>query len=91
MTLSAKTTGGPPKGVWLKGGSKIEQDDPNFSITFELDQSIEDFEHLCPYTSRLRSHGPTSAKFSYLVTNKLTRGFLVKGIAIEGKYTVKYY
>ena len=84
VTLSAGTTGGPPHGIWKRNDVVIESDDDDFTITFELDQSEEDFLVRVPYTSRLTSHGPTSGIFTYEVTNRLTPVLLFKSIIIDG-------
>ena len=84
VTLSAWTTGGPPHGIWKRNDVVIESDDPDFTITFELDQSEEDFLIRVPYTSRLTSHGPTSGIFTYEVTNRLTPVLLFRSITIDG-------
>ena len=84
VTLSAWTTGGPPHGSWKRNGVVIESDDPDFTITLELDQSEEDFLIRVPYTSRLSSHGHTSGIFTYVVTNRLTPVLLSKNITIDG-------
>ena len=88
MTLSARTVGGPPTGVWRRNDVVIESDDPDFTITFELDKSKEHFTSQVPYTSRLRSHGRTEGIFSYSVTNRVTpKVSLVENMIIEGMCT----
>ena len=86
VTLSARTTGGPPSGVWKRNDVVVDSDDPDFTITFELDGSQKDYLIRVPYTSRLTSHGHTSGIFTYVVTNRLTPGLLSKSIAIDGMY-----
>lgn len=87
FTLIGMSIGGPPVGIWTRYGRRIPVNHTNFTITFELNMSVPNFQHIIPYTSKLVAHGIQPGYYTYEVGNVFGSNYR-DSILIEGNVCV---